>query len=147
MTAIASGAQAKIGSGSFYVWMSAVFVATAFLGFIPTYFQPLAAGQFKANAVVHLHGLFFFGWTLFALVQASLVPARQVALHRALGMVGVSLATVLVMLGLLASLNALQVGIASGCEREALAFLIVPISILIPFAVFFALGAANTRKP
>jgi hypothetical protein len=147
MTAIAAGARARTGAGSFYVWMSVACVLTAFLGFIPTYFGPLAAGQFKANPVVHLHGMFFFGWTLFALAQASLIPGRRVALHRSLGVVGVSLATVLVMLGLLAAMNALKVGIASGYAEESLAFLIVPISILIPFAVLFTLAVANTRKP
>jgi hypothetical protein len=147
MTAIAAGARARTGAGSFYVWMSMACVLTAFLGFIPTYFGPLAAGQFKANPVVHLHGMFFFGWTLFALAQASLIPGRRVALHRSLGVVGVSLATVLVMLGLLAAMNALKVGIATGYAEESLAFLIVPISILIPFAVLFTLGVANTRKP
>ena len=147
MTAIAAGAQARTVTGSFYVWMSAAFVLTAFLGFIPTYFAPLAGGQFKANPVVHLHGMLFFGWTVFALVQATLIPGRQVALHRGLGTAGVSLATLLVVMGLIASLNALQVGIASGYEREALKFLIVPISILVPFAVFVALGVGNTRNP
>ena len=147
MTTIASGARVRTGAGSFYAWMSAACVAVAFLGFIPTYFAPLSAGQFKANPVVHMHGLAFFAWTVFAFVQAALIPARQVALHRSLGIAGVSFATVLVMLGLIAALNSLQVGIAAGYEAASLAFLIVPVSILIPFAVFVALGVGNTRKP
>jgi len=147
MTAIASGARASTWTGSFYVWMGAACIATAFLGFIPTYWTPMAAGQFKANPVVHLHGVFFFAWTLFAVAQAGLIPSRQIALHRSMGMVGISLATILTMLGLLASLNALQVGIASGYAREALAFLIVPLSIIATFAVLFTLGVANIHRP
>jgi hypothetical protein len=147
MAAVAAGVRTETRRGSFYVWMSVVFVLTALLGFLPTYFAPLAAGQFRANPVVHMHGIAYFGWTLFAVVQASLIPARRVALHRALGLVGISMATVLVMLGLIASLNALQFGIAAGYERESLKFLIVPISILIPFVVFIVLGIANTRRP
>ena len=63
MAAITSGAPTRAGFGSFYTWMATACVAVAFLGFIPTYFQPLAAGAFKANPVVHLHGLVFFAWT------------------------------------------------------------------------------------
>jgi len=147
MTAIASGTRAGAWAGSFYVWMFAACVATAFLGFIPTYWTPMAAGQFRANPVVHLHGAFFFGWTLFALTQAVLVPTRHVALHRTMGMVGISYATILTMLGLLAALNALQVGIAAGYGPAAKAFLIVPLAIIATFAVLFGLGVANIRRP
>lgn len=147
MTAIASGTRATTWSGSIYVWLGLACVATAFLGFIPTYWSPMAGGQFQANPVVHLHGAAFFAWTLFALAQAALVPARNVALHRSMGMFGVSFATVLVMLGLLASLNSLQVGIAAGYARDSLAFLIVPLSIIATFAVLFTLAVANIRRP
>ena len=147
MTAIASGVRARTWTGSFYVWMGVACVLTAFLGFIPTYWSPLAVGAFQANPVVHLHGMFFFAWTLFAVAQAALVGSRRVSLHRSMGLAGISLATVLTMLGVLASLNALKVGVATGQAREAMAFLIVPLSIIATFAVLFALGVANIRKP
>ena len=147
MTAVASGARARTWTGSFYVWMGVACVATAFLGFIPTYWTAMAAGQFKANPVVHMHGLGFFAWTLFATAQAALIPSRQVALHRATGMIGISLATVLTMLGLLAALNSLKTGVAAGYVDESLAFLIVPLAIIATFAVLFTLGVANIRRP
>ena len=147
MAAITSGAPTRTGVGSFYTWMAVACVATAFLGFIPTYFQPLAAGAFKANPVVHLHGLVFFGWTLFALVQASFVPAGLVALHRAVGLAGISLATLLVVLGTLASLNSLRTAVATGQAAEGEAFLIVPLSLMLTFAVLFAAAIANINRP
>ena len=147
MAAITSGAPARTGVGTFYTWMAVACVATAFLGFVPTYFQPLASGAFKANPVVHLHGMVFFGWTLFALVQASLVPAGRVALHRSVGMAGISLATLLVVLGTLASLNSLRTAVATGYAASGEAFLIVPLSLMATFAVLFAAAVANIDRP
>ena len=122
-------------------------MATAFLGFIPTYFHPLAAGAFKANPVVHLHGLVFFGWTLFALAQTSLIPAGRVRLHRQAGLAGISLATLLVVLGTLASLNSLRTAVAGGDGPAGEAFLIVPLSLMATFAVLFAAAVANIDRP
>ncbi len=89
----------------FYVLMAACCIAIAFLGFAPTYWLPLAAGAFKANPVVHIHGLAFFSWTLFYLVQAWLVASGRTAGHRSFGLIGISLATVMTMLGILAAIN------------------------------------------
>ena len=131
----------------FYTWMAVACVLSAFLGFIPTYWSPLLAGQFAAHPVVHMHGIAFFSWTIFALVQTSLVPAGRVALHRSVGLAGISLATLLTMLGLLAALNSLLSSIAVGRAYDAEAFLIVPLAIIATFAVLFTLAIANIRRP
>ena len=147
MAAITSGAVARTRGGSFYAWMAMACVATAFLGFIPTYWQPMAAGAFQANPVVHLHGMVMFGWTLFALAQTSLIPAGQVALHRSVGLAGISLATLLVVVGLLAALNSYKTGVATGQATAAEAFLTVPLAIIATFAVLFTSAIANIRRP
>ena len=147
MTAVASGAPVRARVGDFYTWMSAAFVATAFLGFIPTYFEPMAQGKFQANPVVHLHGVAFFGWTLFALVQTSLVPAGKTALHRSVGLIGVSYATLLTVLGLLAALNSLNTATVMGFGAQGEAFLIVPLLVIVTFAVLFTAAIANIRRP
>ena len=147
MAAITSGAPARTWVGSIYTWIAVASVATAFLGFIPTYFQPLAAGAFKANPVVHLHGLVFFGWTLFALVQTSLIPAGRVRLHRSVGLAGISLATLLMVLGTLASLNSLRTAVAGGNAASGEAFLIVPLSLMLTFAVLFTTAVASIDRP
>jgi hypothetical protein len=147
MAAITSGAADRAKTGSFYTWMAVAAVATAFLGFIPTYFQPMAAGAFAANPVVHLHGMVFFSWTLFALVQTSLVPAGRVALHREVGLAGISLATLVVVMGTLAALNSLNTAVATNQAAAGEAFLTVPLSILLTFAVLFIAAVANIRRP
>jgi hypothetical protein len=147
MAAIAETARVRFRIGDIYTWTALGCVLTAFLGFIPTFWSPLAAGKFAANPVVLMHGFGFFTWTLFALAQTSLVPGRRVTLHREVGLAGISFATVLTMLGLLAALNSLQSGIAQGQAAGAEAFLIVPLTVIVPFAVLFAYAIGNIRRP
>jgi hypothetical protein len=148
MTAVAGDAGRAAGlRADFYTWMFLACLLTAFLGFIPTFWQPLAAGQFKANPVVFFHGVGFFSWTVFALYQASLVPVRNIALHRAVGLAGISFATALVLFGCLAALNSLHTGMAQGQAAGAEAFLIVPIYTIATFAAFVIWAIANIRRP
>jgi hypothetical protein len=147
MTTITSTAVARPWIAvDFYAWMALACVLTAFLGFIPTYWTPLAAGQFSAHPIVHMHGIAFFSWTIFALVQTSLVPAGRIALHRSVGLAGISIATLLTVLGLLAALNSLLGSFAVGHHYDAEAFLIVPLVIIATFAVLFTLAIANIRR-
>jgi hypothetical protein len=144
MTAVASVPRSRLFAADFYTWIMLACVLAAFGGFIPTYFGPLAAGKFAANPVVHLHGIVFFTWTLYALFQASLIPAGNAALHRSTGMIGVALATLMVVLGCLAALNNL-VNVSSfgaGPAHEAESFTIVPLIIMLCFGVFVALAIA-----
>jgi hypothetical protein len=147
MVAIATGTPSRTRVGSFYAWMAVACVATAFLGYIPTYWQPLAAGKFAANPVVHIHGMVMFGWTLFALVQTSLVPAGRVSLHRQVGLIGISLASIITLMGFLAALNALRTSVAMGDAKAGEAFLSVPLLVIVTFAVLFTLAIANIRRP
>src|SRR5690348_14736787 len=128
MTAIAAGGtRAQAWTKSFYVWMAAACVATAFLGFVPTYWQPLAAGTFAANPIVHIHGLLFFSWTLFVLLQTSLMASGQTQRHRDVGIVGVSLATAMCIVGVLVALNAVQNAVAAGAAAQGESFAILPL--------------------
>jgi len=147
MTTITKDAGAGGRLGDFYSWTALGCVLTAFLGFIPTFWMPVAAGKFAANPVVFMHGIGFFIWTLFALAQTSLIPAGRAALHRSVGLAGISFATLLTVLGLLAALNSLQSGIAAGQASGAEAFLIVPLTVIVPFAVLFTCAIANIRRP
>ena len=76
---------------SFYFNMSLACMATAFLGFAPTYWLPLARGSFSGAPVVHFHGFLFFTWTLYFTFQSGLAASGRKAWHRSLGIFGVSL--------------------------------------------------------
>src|SRR5512142_542807 len=89
----------------FYLWMAVAMAATAFIGFAPTFWMPLAQGVPERIAVLAIHGALFFGWTLFVIYQAWLVCSGNVARHRDVGMIGVSLATAMTIFGVLAAIN------------------------------------------
>jgi hypothetical protein len=132
---------------SFYVWMSVGFVLAAFAGFIPTYWARLAAGTLKVNPIVHIHGLVWSAWTLLFLLPSSLVPTGRTKRHRALGMVGISLATAMSVLGPLVALNALKTAEAAGAGLLAEAVIIVPLSSILAFSILVASAMANIGRP
>jgi hypothetical protein len=76
--------------------------AAVYLGFWFTYFGPNLRGTYPAtSAAVHLHGWSFFAWYLLLPLQASLIHARRVRLHRTLGWLSIALASLMVASGLL----------------------------------------------
>jgi hypothetical protein len=131
----------------FYFSMALACAAVAFLGFAPTFFLPLASGRFSAPPSVMIHGILFFAWSLFFVYQAWLPAAGQTARHRSVGIVGVSLATAMTILGFHAGVTSMQRAAAVGQADAGIAFSIVPWSGIAFFAVVFAIGIAMARRP
>jgi hypothetical protein len=127
--------------------MALACMAVAFLGFAPTYWLPLARGSFSAAPVVHFHGLLFFSWTLYFAFQSWLPASGRTAWHRSLGILGVSLATAMVIFGVMVAIEAMKRSAAIGQSNQGIAFAIVPLSGIAFFAVVFALGIAAIRRP
>jgi hypothetical protein len=134
-------------AGYFYVWMAAVCALIAFGAFAPTYWLQLPAGTFVGSPLLHLHGAVFFAWVLFLLSQTALAANGHLDHHRAWGLVGISLATAVVFMGLAAALNTLSTALAAGYGDSALAFFIVPVSAIALFAGFIVAAIANIRRP
>jgi hypothetical protein len=131
----------------FYFHMALACMAVAFLGFAPTYWLPLASGSFASTPVVHFHGLLFFTWTLYFAFQTWLAASGRIARHRAMGMIGVSLATAMTILGFLVAVHSMKHSAELGQPDAGIAFAIVPLSGILFFAVVFALAVASTRRP
>jgi hypothetical protein len=131
----------------FYVWMSVACAAVAFLGFAPTYWLPMASGALKAPPVIHLHGFIFFCWTLFVVFQIWLAASGRLVRHRAVGLIGISLATAMTIFGVLAAIRMMQNATAAGALEAGKAFAIVPLGGIAFFAVTFSLAVANVSRP
>src|SRR5215472_10879310 len=97
----------------FYLWMAMAMTATAFLGFVPTFWVPLAQGIPERIGVLAIHAILFFGWPLLLTYQAWLAASGNIARHRDVGMIGVSLATAMTIFGVLAAINSAQRSIAA----------------------------------
>ena len=127
--------------------MAAVCVLIAFGAFVPTYWLQLPAGTFVGSPLLHLHGALFFTWVLFLLSQTVLAANGQLDHHRALGLVGISLATAMVIIGMAVALNTLSTALAAGYGDFARSFFILPVSAIGLFAGFIVAAIANIRRP
>jgi hypothetical protein len=139
-------AAAQVRSSYFYVWSALACVAVAFLGFIPTYFAPLARGSFSGSPIVHIHGIVFFSWTLFFTYQTWLVANGRTMRHRDAGLIGISFATMMTLLGLLVAITSATRATALGFPGEARQFMVVPVAGISTFALLFAFAIASVRN-
>ncbi|CAN5354787.1 hypothetical protein BH10PSE13_BH10PSE13_24930 [soil metagenome] len=89
--------EASQSSHRFYFIMAVVMALVLVAGFS---FQ-LAAGRssFSSPLLVHVHGMLFFGWTFFYVLQTGLAANGSLALHRRLGWVGAGWTAALVVIG------------------------------------------------
>jgi hypothetical protein len=131
----------------FYVWMAGAAVLVAFAGFAPTFWLQLPAGTFVGSPMLHLHGLLFSGWTVYFLAQTVIAARGQIARHRAWGLLGISLATMMVCVGIAAADEALIRRLAAGYGDRARAFHIAAISLIALFGALVAAAIATVTRP
>lgn len=126
--------------------MAGVCVLIAFGGFVPTYWSLVAAGTFGGAPILHIHGALFFAWTLFFLMQASLVALGRTPDHRAWGMAGIALATAMACSVVIAATNSIRVADTIGMAEQARRFSYVSLSGLVLFAGFLTTAIVNVRR-
>jgi hypothetical protein len=146
MTDDRARAAAAAPARYFYFRMALACMATAFIGFAPTYWMPLAHRSFSANAVIHIHGLLFFAWTLYFVFQSWLVSSGQTMRHREWGILGVSFATAMTIFGVLAAINLMKQAVALGMKDAGVAFAIVPLTGIAFFAVIFTMAILARKR-
>jgi hypothetical protein len=107
--ALGNSSNALTREHAFYAGMSWLIAVVVFIGFARTYYL---AGLFDAKplpaAIVHVHGALFTGWIALLVVQSSLIGAGYSRLHRRLGIIGLGLAPLVVVLGVLVALEMLE---------------------------------------
>ncbi len=131
----------------FYVGMASIFLVIAFGGFTPTYWAKLAAGSFHGAPILHIHGALFFLWTLFFFVQTTLVALGRTPDHRAWGLAGISLATLMACSVVLAAINSIKFAATIGMADEARRFAIVSLGSVVLFALLFGAAIACVKRP
>jgi hypothetical protein len=139
-------AHTRARRSSFYVCMAGVFVLIAFGGFIPTYWAKMLTGSFSGAPIHHIHGAFFFTWTLFFFIQTALVANGRVTDHRAWGLAGISLATAMAFTVVLLSIHSMKAAELINMGDQARRFSIVALSALVLFATFFTLAIIKSRR-
>ena len=135
------------GSSRFYFRMAVAMAATAFIGFVPTFWMPLLHGVPERITLIAIHAAVFYGWSLFLIWQTWLAMSGRVASHREAGMIGVSLATAMTIFGVLTAINAAQRASNANYAPGGEAFMIVPLSGILLFAVVVVGALVNVRRP
>lgn len=123
----------------FFAVTALMMAVTVYVGFAPTYYM---AGVFRAplpSTIIHIHGAAFSCWILLLITQTSLASAGRVDIHRRLGLAGFGLASVMVILGVLAATDRLARASAPP-GSDPYFFYIIPLGDMFVFAtlIFFA---------
>ena len=146
-TIVPGRAGARTDSRYFYFQMALVCMAVAFLGFWPTYWGPMAAGTLHKAPVSHIHGIIFFGWSLYVVYQAWLGASGQVVRHRAVGLIGVSFATAMVIFGVLVSIQVMHELTARGRGDYGVMLASISLSNIALFGALILAALMNLRRP
>jgi hypothetical protein len=130
-----------------FLFAAILFPLLVLVGFARSfYLKPIAGGPPLPSMLVHLHGLVMTAWVALFITQVWLVRRNNVQLHQKLGVLGIFLATALVVLGFFTALSAGKNGSASfPKDIPQLSFMIVPIFDLLVFIGLFA-AAMYYRK-
>jgi len=131
----------------FYLIMSVLALIIVLAGFFPTYISPMVTGHFVAKPYVHLHGSMFFLWIVAAIVQPFLISAGNIALHRRAGTVLGFFAAAMVVMGVAMAIISARVDIANGDDVRPKAFLLIPLTDMLLFSLFAALGVWFRKRP
>ena len=130
----------------FFGAMAILLCAVVFIGFSPTYFR---AGMLNAplpSPILHVHGAAFTLWMILFLVQSALISARRVAWHRSLGTIAFCLPPIMIVLGVVAAIDALKRGVHIGPLDPSVS-LSIPLIGISWFTVLIYMAWQTRRRP
>jgi hypothetical protein len=130
----------------FYTGMAILLCVCVYIGFSPTYF---GAGMLRAplpSTILHVHGAIFTLWMVLFTAQATLISARRVMWHRTLGTIAFCLPPVMVVVGLMAAVDALRRGVRIGPLEPIVSFAI-PMLAITAFAIVITASWRARRRP
>ena len=144
---VASNSVLRSSERRFFLWMAGVFVLIAFGGFTPTYLAPVASGTYHRPPILHIHGALLFSWTLFYFMQTAWVAAGRTPTHRAWGLAGIALFSVMMCSILVAQITVMRLYEVQGYGDAGRRFAAVALCALPVLIGFFSLAIANVRRP
>src|ERR1700742_1208582 len=133
----------------FYLGAGLVALALVFWGFAHTYYLKLIFGTPALSTRLHIHGAIMSSWLVLFFVQAFLVSAHRVVLHRRLGVAGVLIAILVVIAGGTTTFNAAarEVGRHSAEAGARVSVLGLEIVQMALFAGFVSGAVGKRRRP
>lgn len=129
----------------FYSGMAVVLCICVYIGFSPTYFQAGVLSAPLPSPILHFHGAVFTLWMVLFTIQAALISARRVKWHRSFGTVAFCLPPIMIVLGVIAAIDALHRGVKIGPLEPVVSFAIPMIGIVAFTIVIYASWRARRR--
>ena len=126
-----------------------LFPLIIFIGFAPTYYLKGFFGSPPLPSLVtHIHGIVMTAWVVLFIVQVWLISARRVKTHQKLGYAAIVLAIPVLVSGFFAAVRAAKFG-STGAPPNIprLNFMLVPMTDLIMFVIFFGAAIYFRKKP
>lgn len=130
----------------FYSGMAAFLIALVFSGFSRTFYLNSHFAHRQLSTLLMVHGTVFSCWILLLLTQTLLVASGRVDIHRKLGYAGGFLAVTMLVLGLMAGVDAGRRGSAPP-GIPPLAFMTVPIFDIVVFSTLVGAGFLWRKRP
>jgi len=131
----------------FFTSMSVIQLAIVVVGFAPSYFLRGAVFSHQPSLLVHLHGAVFSSWICLFVVQTSLISAKNLRLHRKLGVLGAVIGGLMVILGILTPFGTIHRGVPLPPVFTPESFLVGNIFGILVFGAYvaFAIWKRNNR--
>ncbi len=148
-TIVAAGADRKASERKFYSRMALFLVLLVLLGFGPSfYLRGVVPSYPRPNPTlspwVIVHGSVFTIWMAIIVAQTQLISARKHAVHMQLGKLGMLFAILMIPVMYLTAIW--QVARANQAPfTDPLTWTIVPLSVIIPFAILIWNGWQHRR--
>jgi hypothetical protein len=136
----------RIWDRVFFSGMILFVLATAIIGFWPTYY---GAGVIHAplpSALVHVHAVVVTLWLVLLVVQSALISAKRVRVHKTLGIAGFGLAAVMIVLGFMTGVAAMRRG-ATVPPIDPRTFMVLPLGDIFVFTVLIVCAGVYRYKP
>ena len=132
-----------------YLAAGVAFLLIVLAGFARTYYASALFGTPPLpSALVHVHGALMTAWVLLFIVQVRLIASTRIRLHQRLGYAAIGLAALIIATGIPVAARAAKYGSASTPPGVApLAFMAVPLTDLVMFALLFGAAIYYRRRP
>ena len=131
----------------FYIGLSVLVTAIAFVGFWPTYFGPLFAGTVEKLPVIHVHAAIYVGWLAIFILQATFAATRRMDLHVKLGNFAIGYGVLVILMGVTVAISMFAVRARAGNFDEAQGRLVAPLADMVFFTPLFIAAVRLRRKP
>ncbi len=139
--------QSLAASNRFYIALSLLVTAIAFVGFWPTYFGPLFAGTVDKLPVIHVHAAVYVGWLAIFIAQATFAATKRMDLHVRLGNFAIGYGVLVIVMGVTVAISMFAVRMHAGNFEDAAGRLVAPLSDMVFFAPLFSAAVLLRRKP